>query len=59
MPSPILARGLLGHFLRGAEPPTVVQSASPLTVRSPTFLSLRIISAAGARGGGARGSAGG
>ena len=58
MLSPTTARFLLGHFPRGEDPPAVDQCASPPPVRSPTYLSLRAISAAGARGGGARGGAG-
>ena len=50
MPSPTTLRGLLGHFLRGADLPTVDQSVSP-----PPVLKL----AAGAGVGGVRGGAGG
>ena len=57
MPSPTTVRGLLGHFLRGADPPATNQRASTPPVRSPTYSSLRAISAAGARGRGARGGA--
>ena len=59
MPPPTTERGLLGHFLRGTDPPTFSQSASPPPLRSPTSLSLRDILAAGAGGGGARGGTGG
>ena len=54
MPSPNMARGLLKHFPRGADPPATDQRASPPPVRSPKFWSLRAISASverGARGG--------
>ena len=59
MPSPNMARGLLGHFPRCADPPATDQRASSPPVQSPTSLSLREILEAGARGGGARGGAGG
>ena len=50
MTSPTMARGLLGHFLRGADLPATDQRASPLPIQSPTSLSLRLILAAGAGG---------
>ena len=59
MPSPTTARGLLGNFLRGADPPAADQRVSPPPFQSPTSSSLRAISVAGAGGGGARGGAGG
>ena len=59
MPSPTTARDLLGHFPRGADPPTTDQSATTPPARLPTSLSLRVISAAGAEGRGARGGASG
>ena len=52
MPSPTTARGLLGHFPRCADLPAINQRVSPPPVRSPTYLSLRPILAAGAGGGG-------
>ena len=55
MLSPAIDRGLLGHFLHGAEPSAVGQHALPLPVQSLIYLSLRAILAAGDRGGGARG----
>ena len=58
MPPSTTARGMLGHFLHGADPPKVNQRASPLPVRSPTYSSLRAILAAGAGGGGGRGGTG-
>ena len=57
MPSPTTARGLLGHFLCGADPPATDQRAPPPPVRSQTYLSLRAISEARARGRGAQGGA--
>ena len=59
MPPPTTASGLLWYFPRGADPPAVDQRASPVPVRSPTYLLLREILVAWARGGGARGGAGG
>ena len=56
---PTTSRVLLGHFLHGVDPPTVDPRASPLTVRLPTSLSLRAISAAEDRSGDVRGGAGG
>ena len=50
MLSPTTARGLLGHFLRGADPPATDQCVSPTPVRLPTSSSLQAISAAGAGG---------
>ena len=57
--SPTTVRGLLGHFLRGADPPTTDQRASTLPVRSPTSSSLWALLAAGAGGRGAQGGASG
>ena len=57
MPYPTTVRGLLGHFLHSSEPPAVSQRAPPPPVWSPTYISLRTISAAGDGGGGVRGSA--
>ena len=54
MPYPTTVRVLLGHFLHGVDLPSVSQSAPPLPVRSPTYLSLRAILADRARGGDAR-----
>ena len=54
MPPPTTARGLLGHFPRGPDPPATDQCASPPTVQSPTYLSLREILADGAGGRAAR-----
>ena len=59
MPSPTTVRGLLGHLPRGADLPAVNKRSSPPPVLLPTYLSLRVISAARVGGGGARGGAGG
>ena len=59
MPSPTTAREILGHFLRGADPPAINQHASTPPVRLPTYPSLRAILAAGARGRGVWGGASG
>ena len=59
MPSPTMARGLLGHFLRRADPIDVCQCTSPLSVWYLTFLSLWVILVARDEGGGAWSSAGG
>ena len=59
MPSPTTARGMLGHFPRGADPPATDQHASLPPVQYPTSLSLRAISVAGAGGRGVRGGASG
>ena len=59
MPSSATARGLLGNFPYGADPPYTDQRASPLPVQSTTSSSLRAILAAKAGGGGVRGRAGG
>ena len=56
MPSPTTSRGLLGYFTRSTYLPATDQRASPLTVRSPTYLYLRAILAARA---GVRGTQGG
>ena len=58
MPSPTTARGLLGHFMRGVDPPAVNQRVSPPPVRSPISSFLWAIPAAGAGVGGARGDVG-
>ena len=57
MPSPTMARGLLGHFLHGADPPATDQRSTTPPVRLPTYFSLRAILAARARRSGARGRA--
>ena len=59
MLSPTMARGLLGIFLRGMDPPATNQGATTPPVRSPTYSSLQAILADGARGRGARGMASG
>ena len=53
MPSPTTARGLLGHFPQGADPPATDQCATTPPVRLLTSLSLRAISTAGTGGRGA------
>ena len=58
MPPPTTARGLLGHFLRGTEPPTVDQRDSPPPVQSPTSSPVRAKMTARDGGGDARGGAG-
>ena len=58
MTSPTTARGILGHFPRGTDPPKADQSASPPPVLLPTYSSLQAISTSGAGGGCARGGAG-
>ena len=58
MPPLTTARGLIGNFVRGADPPVVDQCDSPLPVQLPTSLSLRAISAARAGGEGVRGGTG-
>ena len=50
MPSPTTARGLLGLFPYGVDPPAINQRATTPPVRLPTSSSLRVISAARARG---------
>ena len=50
MPSLMTTRGILGHFPRGMDPPANDRRANTPPVRPPTSLSLRAISAAGARG---------
>ena len=57
MPSPTTTHGLLGIFPRGADPHANDPHATTLPVRSPTFSSLRAISAARARGRSTRGGA--
>ena len=57
MISSTTARGLLGHFPQGADPPAANQRVSLLPVRLPTSLSLQAILMAGAGGGGASGGA--
>ena len=59
MPPPTMARGLLEHFPRGADPPTTDQRASPPPIQSLTSLSLRAILAARAGGRGAQGGVSG
>ena len=59
MPYLTTSRGLLGHFLHGADLPATDNQSSPLPVRFPIYLSLWAILAAGARRGGAGGGAGG
>ena len=59
MPSSTTARGLLGHFPQGADPPAIDPRVTTPPLRSPTSLSLREISAAGAGGRSARGEASG
>ena len=59
MLSPTTERGLLRHFPRGADPPANDPRATNPPVRSPTSLSLRAISAAGAGGWRAWGGASG
>ena len=59
MPSPTTARGLLGHFLRGVDPPATDQRAPTRPVRLPTSSSIRVILAAGAGGRCARGGSSG
>ena len=59
VPSLTTARGLLGHFPHGADPPATDQRASPSPVKLPTYLSLRAIPSAKERGGVARGGVGG
>ena len=44
MPSPKMARGLLGIFPRGADPPATAQRATTPPVQSPTSLYLQAIS---------------
>ena len=57
MPSPTMARRLLGQFPRGADYPAVCQHNSPLYVQSLTSLSLQAILVAGSEGVEARGCA--
>ena len=57
MPLPTTAKGMLGHFPCSTDPPTVFQGFLPLTVWLLTSLSLYVILAAKAGGGGARGGA--
>ena len=59
MLSPTTARGLLVHLPQGADPPANNRRATTPTVRSPTSLSLRLISATGAGGKSAWGGASG
>ena len=59
IPPPPTVRGLIGHFLRIADPPTVGYRASPPPVWSLTYFSLRAISEASDGGGGVWGGAGG
>ena len=55
MPSPTMARGLLGLFPQGVDPPATDQRKTTLPVRSPTSLSLQVILVARAGGRGVRG----
>ena len=59
MPSPITARGVLGHFLHSIYLPSVFQSTSPLSVRFPVYFPLQVILVGGYRGGWAQGGAAG
>ena len=59
MQSPTTTRVILGHFPRGADPPSADQRASPPTVQSPKYSTSQRISADEAGGGSARGGAGG
>ena len=56
---PTKARGLLGIFPCGTDPPTTNQRDITPPVRSPTSSSLRAILAAGTRGRGAQGGVSG
>ena len=56
---PTTARGLLGNFPQGSDPPANDRCATTPPVQSPTSLSLRAISVAGAGGRGARGGVSG
>ena len=58
MPPPTTARGLLGHFLHGADPLSVCQRILSPPIRSLRSSSLRAILVAGYGGGGARAGAG-
>ena len=49
MPSLTTKRGLLGHFLQGADPPATDQHATTPPVRFPASSSLRVILAAAAK----------
>ena len=57
--SPNTARGLLGIFPLGADPPATDQRATTPPIRLQSSLSLRAILAAGARGRGAQGGVSG
>ena len=59
MPPPTAAKGLLGHFLCGADLPAVCQHISPPPVQFLKFLSLQVISAAGDGVRGSQSGAGG
>ena len=59
MPSPTTARGLLGIFSRGANPPVTNPCATTAPVQLPTCLSLWAILAAGSGGRSARGGGSG
>ena len=59
MLSPTTSRGMLGLFLRGADPPATDQRATTQPVRSPTSFYLQAILVARDGGGGARGGVGG
>ena len=58
MPYLTTSRGLLGHFLHGADLPATDNQSSPLPVRFPIYLSLWAILAAGAGGVGVMGRSG-
>ena len=59
MLSPTTARGLLGIFLRGTDPPATYQRATTLPIQSPTSSSLWSLLAAVAGERGARGKTSG
>ena len=56
MTSPTTERGLIGHFLRGADPLLFDQRASPPPVQLQKYFSLKAILAVGTRGGVGAGS---
>ena len=58
MPSLIMARGILGHFARNADLPTVFHPISPPPIQSSISFSLWVILVAGAGGRGVQGGAG-
>ena len=59
MPSPTTARGILGQFEHGTNPPTVFHPISSPPVWAPIYFSLQAILAAGASGRGCRAWQGG